>query len=205
MYTIEEMIIVEGLYDKIKLSQFIDGVIFVTNGFTVFTNEDMQKTIQRLGGQTGIVILTDSDSAGFRIRNFVKQLLPPEKVKHAYIPAVAGKEKRKREPGKEGILGVEGVKDAVIIEALIKSGCAVDGHRTDKKSQRPITKADMYAAGLSGGADSREKRIKLAQSLDLPYKISANMLLSVLNRLFTYDEFCELVQNTGKNENQICE
>ena len=195
MYKIEETIIVEGLYDKIKLSQLVDGVIFVTNGFTVFTNEDMQNTIKELGSRTGIVILTDSDSAGFRIRNFVKQLLPPEKVKHAYIPTVAGKEKRKREPGKEGILGVEGVRNEVIIEALKKSGCKIDGQRTDKRAARPITKADMYAAGLSGGENSRERRIRLSQSLNLPYKISSNMLLSVLNRLFDYDEFCELVQN----------
>ena len=200
MYKILETIIVEGLYDKIKLSQFIDGVIFATNGFSVFKNENMQQTIKNLGEQTGIVILTDSDSAGFMIRNFVKQLLPEDKVKHAYIPAIEGKEKRKREAGKEGILGVEGVKDTVIIEALRASGCQIEGGKTAKKEGKPITKADMYAAGLSGGENSRDRRIKLAESLNLPYKISANMLLSVLNRLFNYDEFCELIQNLYEDE-----
>ena len=200
MYKISETIIVEGLYDKIKLSQFIDGVIFATNGFSIFKNENMQQMIKNLGEKTGIVILTDSDSAGFMIRNFVKQLLPEDKVKHAYIPAIEGKERRKREAGKEGILGVEGVKDEVIIEALRASGCHIEGEKAAKKEGKPITKADMYAAGLSGGENSRERRIKLTESLNLPYKISANMLLSVLNRLFDYDEFCELVQNLYEGE-----
>lgn len=195
MYKISEMIIVEGLYDKIKLSQLVDGVIFVTNGFTVFTNENMQQNIKTLGAKTGIVILTDSDSAGFRIRNFVKQLLPSELVKHAYIPNIEGKERRKRIAGKEGILGVEGVKDEVIIEALRKSGCKIDGEKSARKEGRAITKADMYECGLSGGENSRAMREKLTDALDLPYKISSNMLLSVLNRLFNYEEFCDLVQN----------
>ncbi len=196
MYKIRETIIVEGLYDKIKLSRFIEGVIFVTNGFTVFKNDAMQQTIKELGRRTGIVILTDSDSAGFMIRNFVKQLLPENMVKHAYIPAIDGKERRKRVPGKEGILGVEGVSENIIIDALKKAGCTVDGRRDEKNvSGRVITKADMYSAGLSGGENSRARRIRLAESLGLPYKISTNMLLSVLNRLFDYGEFCELIQN----------
>lgn len=195
MYKVDEVIIVEGLYDKIKLSQFIDGIIFVTNGFSVFANENMQKSIKRLGGELGIVILTDSDTAGFKIRNFVKQLLPEDKVKHAYIPDVPGKEKRKRIGGKEGLLGVEGVSDSIIIDAIIKSGASVDGSIKKHEKAREITKADMYFAGLSGGEESRKKRERLTKSLGLPYKISANMLLDVLNGLFDYNEFCELVQN----------
>ena len=200
MYKVEEVIIVEGLYDKIKLSQFIDGIIFVTNGFTVFTNENMQKSIKKLGEDLGIVILTDSDTAGFKIRNFVKQLLPEDKVKHAYIPDIEGKEKRKRTAGKEGLLGVEGVSDKIIIDAIIKSGAKVNGSAKSYERQREITKADMYFAGLSGGEGSRKKRELLTKSLGLPYKISANMLLDVLNGLFDYKEFCELVQNIEEND-----
>ena len=143
MYKINEIIIVEGIYDKIKLSQFIDGVIFVTNGFSVFTNKNMQESIKRLGEECGIVILTDSDSAGFKIRNFVKQLLPQDKVKHATIPDVLGKEKRKRVGGKEGLIGVEGVKDELIIEALKTAGCIIDGTKETVKKSRNITKFGM--------------------------------------------------------------
>ena len=204
MYKIKETIIVEGLYDKIKLSQFVDGVIFVTNGFSVFTNENMQKSIQELGKRTGIVILTDSDSAGFKIRNFVKQLLPTELVKHAYIPNIEGKEKRKRIGGKEGLLGVEGVSDDVIIEALRASGATIDGENTRVKNNRTITKADMFNLGLSGTKDSAKMRVLLTQELGLPYKISSNMLLDVINRLLTFDELCELVQNIEENTDKFC-
>lgn len=204
MYKIKETIIVEGLYDKIKLSQFVDGVIFVTNGFSVFTNENMQKSIQELGKRTGIVILTDSDSAGFKIRNFVKQLLPEKLVKHAYIPNIEGKEKRKRIGGKEGLLGVEGVSDDVIIEALRASGATIDGEKTRVKNNRTITKADMFNLGLSGTKDSAKMRVLLTQELGLPYKISSNMLLDVINRLLTFDELCELVQNIEENTDKFC-
>ena len=204
MYKIKETIIVEGLYDKIKLSQFVDGVIFVTNGFSVFTNENMQKSIQELGKRTGIVILTDSDSAGFKIRNFVKQLLPEKLVKHAYIPNIEGKEKRKRIGGKEGLLGVEGVSDDVIIEALRASGATIDGENTRVKNNRTITKADMFNLGLSGTKDSAKMRVLLTQELGLPYKISSNMLLDVINRLLTFDELCELVQNIEENTDKFC-
>ncbi|MCD8390904.1 MAG: DUF4093 domain-containing protein [Firmicutes bacterium] len=191
MYKVKELIVTEGMYDKIKLSQYIDGAVFVTNGFTVFTNKDMQKTIRRLGEKNGIVILTDSDSAGFKIRNFVKQLLPPEKVKHAYIPDVAGKERRKRAGGKEGLLGVEGIDGETIINALKQAGCA-EGEA--KRGARRITKADMYRFGLSGGENSRSNRAAVTNALGLPYKISANMLLDVLNMLFDYDEFCDFMR-----------
>lgn len=195
MFKIKETIIVEGLYDKIKLSQFIDGVIFITNGFTVFTNKNMQRTICEFAKRTGIVILTDSDTAGFKIRNFIKQLVDEENVKHAYIPDISGKEKRKRVGGKEGLLGVEGVSDDIIIKALRDSGCTIDGEKSRRKEGRKITKTDMFLSGLSGGENSRELRNKITKSIGLPYKISSNMLLDVLNRLFDYDEFCELVQN----------
>lgn len=193
MYKVKELIVVEGIYDKIKLSGIVDGAIFVTNGFTVFTNEDMQKTIRRLGEKNGIVILTDSDSAGFKIRNFVKQLLPSSKVKHAYIPDVSGKEKRKRVAGKEGLLGVEGIDADIITDALKKAGCIEEREKAKKDDM--ITKADMYRFGLSGGENSRSLRHRLTDALGLPYKISANMLLDVLNMLFDYDEFCSFMED----------
>ena len=170
MYKIKETIVVEGIYDKIKLSRFIDAVIIVTNGFCVFSDDRLLESIKKMADETGIVILTDSDSAGFKIRNYIKQSLPKEKVKHAYVPDVYGKEKRKREPGKEG---------------------------------REITKADLYKAGLSGGEGSGEKRNALAHSLGIPMKISANMLLDLLNRLLNYDEFCEIVQNIDDLKEEI--
>lgn len=186
MYRVKELIVVEGVYDKIKLSRIVDGAVFVTNGFTVFTNTDMQETLRHLGEKNGIVILTDSDTAGFEIRSFVKQLLPPDKVKHAYIPDVHGKEKRKREAGKEGLLGVEGIADDIIIEALKRAGCTENAKKSDGER---ITKTDMYRLGLSGGENSRALRARITDALGLPYKISANMLLDTLNMLFERDEF----------------
>lgn len=195
MYSVKETIIVEGVYDKIKLSRFIDAVIIITNGFRVFSDERIMKSITKMAQETGIVILTDSDSAGFKIRNYIKQSLPEGSVKHAYIPDVHGKEKRKREAGKEGLLGVEGIKDEIILDALKKAGCTIDGSAATPKKGHAIVKADLYKAGLSGGTGSHEKRNMLAASLGIPMKISANMLLDMLNRLLTYEEFCEIVQN----------
>lgn len=198
MYKVQETIVVEGVYDKIKLSRFIDGVIIVTHGFQVFSDKRIMKSITEMAKSTGIVILTDSDSAGFKIRNYIKQSLPRECVKHAYIPDVKGKEKRKREAGKEGLLGVEGIKDDIILEALKEAGCDIDGEAALPKEGRKITKADLYRFGLSGGEGSYEKRARLAASLGIPMKISANMLLDILNRLLDFDEFCEIVQNINE-------
>lgn len=198
MYKIKETIIVEGTYDKIKLSSFIDGVIFTTNGFGIFARRDILKSIKAMAEKTGIVILTDSDSAGFKIRSFVKQYIPEEYVKHAYIPEIKGKEKRKAQPGKEGLLGVEGVSEQIIIDALKKAGCTVDGTVEVKNNVRAVTKADFYAYGLSGGANSTDLRKKLALELGLPTKISANMLLGVVNRLLDYDEFSQIATSLSK-------
>ena len=201
MYHIKETIIVEGVYDKIKLSRFLDAVILPVHGFQVFRSSETIETIKKMADETGIVIFTDSDSAGFKIRNYIKQSLPPDKVKHAYIPDVRGKEKRKTEPGKEGLLGVEGIKDELLLDALKKAGCEIDGSAEAARGGREITKADLYKLGLSGGADSADKRRKLAKTLGIPMKISANMLLDMLNRLVSYEELSELVQNlTSENE-----
>lgn len=195
MYKIKETIVVEGVYDKIKLSRFIDGVIITTHGFSIFKSDALMKSIKTLAEKTGIVILTDSDSAGFQIRNYIKQALPGSKVLHAYIPDIHGKEKRKKTAGKEGLLGVEGVNDDIIIDALRKAGCTLDGDKQSQRQGRKITKADMFKLGLSGGENSYELRNKLSKELGLPAKISANMLLDVINRLLNYDELCEIIQN----------
>ena len=150
MYTVKETIIVEGIYDKIKLSGFIDSLIFMTGGFSVFNNKKLQESIKTLAEKTGIVILTDSDSAGIKIRNFVKQLCPKDQVKHAYIPEISGKEKRKRVAGKAGLLGVEGISEEIIISALNESGCTINGEKDEKKVKYKITKTDFYMLGLSG-------------------------------------------------------
>lgn len=192
MYKIKEAVIVEGRYDKIKLSSFLDGVIFVTGGFSVISNKKRMSTIKTLAEEMGIVILTDSDTAGFKIRNYIKQSIPENLVKHAYIPDIAGKEKRKTKAGKEGLLGVEGISQEIIIQALKDAGCEIDGHAENLTSSRPITKADLYMLGLSGDRNSTQKRQTLSQSLGMPSKISSNMLLSVLNRLMTYDELTKL-------------
>lgn len=189
MYRVSETIIVEGAYDKIKISRFIDAPILVTGGFAVYNSNAMLETIRKLAKETGIVILTDSDSAGFRIRNYIKQSIKEGRVLHAYVPDIKGKEKRKLHPGKEGLLGVEGMSEAVILDALIKAGATVDGSAEEPKCKRAITKSDMMKAGLSGGNGSAELRRALSDELGIPMKISANMLLDVLNRLLDYDEF----------------
>ena len=193
MHKIKEAVIVEGNYDKTKLAGFLDGIILTTHGFAVYTNEDFIKTIQELAKKTGVVILTDSDSAGMRIRNFVKQIIHEGTVKHAYIPDIEGKEKRKREASKEGLLGVEGMTETVIIKALRDAGCEIDDSVAETKESE-ITKADLYMLGLSGGTASAQLRQKLSKEIDIPARISANMLLDVLNRLYTYDELVEIVQ-----------
>ena len=199
MIKIKEAIIVEGIYDKIKLSRFVDGVIFVTGGFSVIKDKKKLATIKSLAEKTGIVILTDSDTAGFRIRNYIKQGIPKLEVKHAYVPEIAGKEKRKKTPGKEGLLGVEGMEEKVIIDALIDAGCEIEGVAVEKKQEHKITKADMYMLGLSGGEKSSFLRKSLESEIGIPSKISANMLLDVLNRLFTLEELTELVDNIVTN------
>lgn len=195
MHTIKEAIIVEGTYDQIKLSSFLDALIIKTNGFTIFKDKKKIETIKTLAKKTGIVILTDSDSAGFKIRNFVKQSVCDGVVKHAYIPDIIGKEKRKTEPSKEGLLGVEGISEDIILEALRISGCEIDGIENQEKNRRPITKADLYMLGLSGGNEASKKRSILCNALELPSKISPNMLVSVLNKLMSYEQLCNLVED----------
>ncbi len=201
MYKIKETVIVEGVYDKIKLSSFLDGVILTTGGFSVFNNKDTQKSIRTLAEKTGIVILSDSDSAGLKIRNFIKQLIPDIEVLHAYIPEVKGKEKRKTKSSAEGLLGVEGISEDIIIDALKRAGATIDGTKTAPREARLITKTDMFRLGLSGGENSSFLRAEISKKLGLPSKLSANMLLECINRLLTFDELESLVSkiNTPSN------
>ena len=158
MIKIDRVVIVEGRYDKIKLSSVIDGIIIETDGFGIFNNKEKQKLIRKLAETKGLLILTDSDSAGFKIRSFIRGIVPAEYIKHAYIPDIFGKEKRKTEPSKEGKLGVEGVKVPVIIEALEKAGVLCE--KTKKSERREITKLDLYEDGLSGKENSDALRPK---------------------------------------------
>jgi len=198
MYSIKEVIIVEGLYDKIKLSGFIESPVFSVEGFKVFNNKDIQDSVHTFSEKTGIVILTDSDSAGLKIRAFLRQLAKGGTVFDAFIPEIYGKERRKAVGGKEGLLGVEGISEDIIMEALKKSGAEICGVRTEKRSQTPIAKADLYALGLSGKENSLALRKELLKELNLPSKMSSNMLLSVINRLLSKEELSALVDKIKK-------
>ena len=187
MQKIKEAIIVEGTYDKIKLSQLFDTAIVTTDGFCIYKNIAKVNLIKKLAEKDGIIILTDSDSAGFQIRNYIKNFVKKGIVKHAYIPDIEGKEKRKTKPSKEGFLGVEGINDAIILEAVEK--CSVQICDDAKK----ITKADLFKDGLSGNEESKKMRMYLTKNLELPKRMSANMLLDVLNSLYTYDEYKEII------------
>ncbi len=186
MLKIREVIVVEGKYDKIKLSQIVDAVIITTDGFALYNNKQKMALLKRLASEKGIIVLTDSDSAGFRIRNYIKQCFGDIPIKHAYIPEIAGKEKRKDKCGAEGLLGVEGISDSLIIDALKKAGV------TANENVNPITKADFYEFGLAGGKDSASNRQRLAKKMGLPTKLSANALLDVINLLYSREDFLKL-------------
>ncbi len=192
MYKIKEAIIVEGNYDKIKLSSFLDGIIITTHGFAVYSNEEYTESIVKLSKDMGIVILTDSDHAGQRIRNYIKDKAKDGRVLHAYIPDIEGKERRKRKASAEGFLGVEGMSEEIIVKALRDAGCTLDDEIKESKDSK-ITKAQLYELGLSGGKNSRELREKLLMEIGMPKSLSANMLLDVLNRLYTFDELVEIL------------
>ena len=192
MYRVREAIVVEGRYDKNTLSQIVDATIIETAGFGIFNNAQKQKLLRTMAEARGLIVLTDSDGAGFVIRNFIKGCVDPKLVKHAYIPDVAGKERRKAAPSKEGKLGVEGMRPQVLLDALIRAGATIDGADAPDTHGGRITKADMFARGLSGGTGSREKRAALIKKLDLPEKLTADALLDVLNATMSREEFYAL-------------
>lgn len=192
MIKIDRVVIVEGRYDKIKLSSLIDGIIIETEGFGIFNNKEKQGLIRRLAETKGLLILTDSDSAGFKIRSFIRGMVPAEQIKHAYIPDIFGKEKRKAEPSKEGKLGVEGIRPEIIIEALEKAGVLCE--EVDNTPRKEITKLDLYEDGLSGRPDSDALREKLLKHLDLPERLTSNALVQILNTFLTYEEYKNAVR-----------
>ena len=190
MIHVDEVVVVEGKYDKIRLSQLIDGLILETNGFGIFKDKGRMALLRRLAEARGLLVLTDSDSAGFLIRHYLSGSIPPEKIRHVYIPDIFGRERRKRKPSKEGKLGVEGLPDAVLLEALNRAGVAA--RPAGPPAGRRITKGDLYLLGLSGGENSAEKRRRLLRRLGLPEHLSSSSLPEVLNSLMTYDEFATL-------------
>ncbi len=191
MIRIREAIIVEGRYDKNTLAQIVDAPILETSGFGIFHDRQRLALLRRLAETRGIIVLTDSDGAGFVIRNYLRGAIDSSQVKHAYIPDIAGRERRKRTASKEGKLGVEGMRPDVLLEALRRAGATIEGEETPAAGAR-ITKADLYAAGLTGGADSKAARQRLLAQLDLPEHLSTNALLEVLNALMTREEFQKL-------------
>ena len=191
MQRIKEVIVVEGRYDKNSLSQVVDAVILETSGFGIFNDKAKSRLLQTLAETRGLIVLTDSDGAGFMIRNHIRGCVDPKFVKHAYIPDIYGKERRKAKASKEGKLGVEGMRPEVLLDALHRAGATFDDTPAEIYRAQ-ITKADLYARGLSGGAGSAEKRRQLLKKLDLPERMSADAMLEVLNVLMDREAFYRL-------------
>lgn len=189
MKRIREVIVVEGRYDKNALRQVVDATVVETRGFGVFRDQERLALLRRLGRERGLILLTDSDGAGFVIRNFLKGAIPKSQLKQAYIPDVPGKERRKAAPGREGKLGVEGMPPQVLLEALERAGATFEEEADGGERRRPITKADFYALGLTGGPDSAARRASLLRRLRLPEHMTANALLEAVNILYTREEF----------------
>ncbi len=208
MIHIEQAVVVEGKYDKIKLSSVIDATVIETDGFKIFKDKEKLELIKTLAEKRGVVILTDSDSAGFKIRNFVAQSLPKDRIIHVYIPDFFGKEKRKASPSKEGKLGVEGVKKEVILSSFERAGvlCSDKPDKVQEKADK-ITKTDLFLDGFCGCNNSQELRKALLKHLSLPEKLSANSLVTVLNTLFTREEYARTINEVkagfrGKIDNK---
>ena len=188
MIRIREAIIVEGRYDKNTLAQVVDAPILETSGFGIFHDSQRLALLRRLAETRGIIVLTDSDGAGFVIRNYLRGAIDPAQVKHAYIPDVAGKERRKRTASKEGKLGVEGMRPEILLQALRNAGADFEDAQA-APAREPVTKQDFFTLGLSGRPDSAAKRAALLQALSLPAHMSANALLQAVNVLFSREEF----------------
>lgn len=197
MIKVKEAIVVEGRYDKNTLSQIVDAPILETSGFGIMKDKQQLKLLRKVAENRGLIVFTDSDGAGFVIRNFLKGAIDAKYLRHAYIPDIPGKERRKSAPGKEGKLGVEGMTPQVIVDALRKAGATVLGEEI-KRSAGNITKQDMMELGLSGGANSSILRKQLLKKLDLPEHMSANALLQAVNLLYSLDELREILLQLGE-------
>jgi len=197
MIKVKEAIVVEGRYDKSRLSSLVDGLIIETRGFGIFQDKERLALLRRLAKERGLIVLTDSDGAGFLIRSKLSACIPEGQLKHAYIPDVFGKERRKARPSKEGKLGVEGLPLPVLREALLRAGAQIEGGESPKKgggTAGKITKADFYELTLTGAPDSGAKRRALQKELGLPERLSANGLLQAVNALYGREEFTRLAQ-----------
>ena len=186
MIKLKEAVIVEGKYDKIKLSSLVDGLIITTDGFGIFKDREKRELIKTLAKKRGIIILTDSDSAGFLIRSHIKGFVSEGEIKNVFIPDVFGKEKRKSAPSKEGKLGVEGMDRELLENALKKAGIVEE--KTSPNAKK-VLKSDLFEDGISGGADSKAKRTRLLKELGLPERMSANALLETVNALYSFEEY----------------
>ena len=196
MVRIREAIVVEGRYDKNTLSQIVDAPILETSGFGIFKDKKQLELLRKVAKIRGLIVFTDSDGAGFVIRNHLKSAIDGRCLKHAYIPDIPGKERRKSAPGKEGKLGVEGMSPEIILEALRRAGATIEGE--DTPARNGITKQDLMELGLSGGANSAEKRRLLLRKLDLPEHMSANAMLQALNLLYSAEELRSILADIGK-------
>ena len=193
MVKIKEAIVVEGRYDKNTLSQIVDAPILETAGFGIFKDKQQLKLLRKIAQTRGLIVFTDADGAGFVIRNHIKSAIPGQYLKHAYIPDIPGKERRKAAPGKEGKLGVEGMTPEIILTALRNAGATIEGE-TEKRTNGAITKADLVALGLSGIPGSEEKRKRLMKHLDFPEHMSPNALLQALNLLYDLEILTQLLE-----------
>jgi len=200
MEKIREVIVVEGRYDKNTLLQTVDAAVVETGGFSVFNDREKLELLRRLAEQKGLIVLTDSDGAGFVIRNYLRGALPKDRVRQAYIPDISGKERRKRTPGKEGKLGVEGMRPEVLLEALRRAGATFEGEDSSAVPAAPVTKAELFELGFSGGAGSAERRAALLRTLELPEHLSANAMLEALNLLYNREELLALLSECAKLE-----
>ena len=192
MVKIKEAIVVEGRYDRNTLSQIVDAPILETNGFGIFKDKKQMALLRKVAQNRGLIVFTDADGAGFVIRNHIKSAIPAKFLKHAYTPDIMGKERRKKVGGKEGKLGVEGMRPEIILEALRKAGATIQGEESAEISR--ITKQDLMSLGLSGGPNSSEKRLALLKKLKLPEHMSANAMLEALNLLYDLDELTTIVK-----------
>ncbi|MCM1285322.1 MAG: DUF4093 domain-containing protein [Acetobacter sp.] len=191
MLKIKEAVIVEGRYDKLKLSNILDTMIIETNGFGIFKDKSKLKFIRKLAKERGIIILTDSDHSGFQIRNYISSGIPKEQIKHVYIPDIFGKEKRKDKPSKEGKLGVEGMTDKLLAELFEKAEITA----TETVRENPVTNFDLFDLGFSGTINAKENKKKLLKKLDLPEFLSSNSLLSYINSSMSKEEFITLADS----------
>lgn len=192
MVKIKEAIVVEGRYDKNTLSQIVEAPILETSGFGIFKDKQQMALLRRIAETRGLIVFTDSDGAGFVIRNHIKSAIPGKYLKHAYTPDILGKERRKAAPGKEGKLGVEGMSREIVLEALRKAGATIEGE--EGVSSHQITKQDLMSLGLSGGADASTKRLALLKKLGLPERMSPNAMLQALNLLYSLEELTQIME-----------